>query len=90
MSRARRVIEITFGILAARFRIFRRSIIATPTHVVAYVKACVVLHNYLRVHESSVYCPKGFVNGEDGEGNIIQGQWRQQTQQGTGMISNGQ
>ena len=34
------------------------------------------MHNYLRVTEFSTYCPPGFVNGEDGTGNIMQGSWR--------------
>ena len=90
LSRARRIIENTFGILAARFRIFRRPILATPDHVISYVKACIVVHNYLRVKESSVYCPSGFVDGEDGEGNVISGQWRRETEQDTGMQRPGQ
>ncbi len=36
--------------------------------MVAYTKAAIALHNYLRTTESSVYCPPGFTDGEDGEG----------------------
>lgn len=70
------MIENTFGILAARWRIFRRPILAEPENAISYTKAAVVLHNYLRTHESSVYCPPGFVDGEDGSGNVVQGSWR--------------
>ena len=77
LSRARRVIENTFGILAARWRIFRRPILADPVNAIAYTKAAIVLHNYLRTHESLNYCPPGFVDGEDGSGNLVQGTWRE-------------
>ena len=76
LSRARRVIENSFGILAARWRIFRRPIIAEPDRVIIFSKAAIALHNYLRTNESSVYCPPGFIDGEDGAGNTINGSWR--------------
>ena len=38
LSRARRIIENTFGILSARFRIFRQPINSNPDRVVAYAK----------------------------------------------------
>ena len=41
-----------------------------------FTKAAIALHNYLRTNESPVYCPPGFVDGEDGAGNLVQGTWR--------------
>lgn len=35
-----------------------------------------MLHNYLRLHESNVYCPPCFTDRKDNEGNIINGEWR--------------
>ena len=57
LSRARRVIENSFGILATRFRIFHRPIIAGVEKVIAITKAAVALHNYLITEESSTYMP---------------------------------
>ena len=85
LSRARRIIENSFGILAARWRIFRWPIIATPEYVVLFTKAAIALHNYLRVKESTVYCPPGFVDADDGTGNLLEGEWRAQTSDDTGM-----
>ena len=42
-----RTVENAFGIMSARFRVFRQSICIEPTKVDAVVKACVV-HNFLR------------------------------------------
>ena len=49
---------------------------ANPNNFVAYAKAAIALHKCLRDTECMVYCPAGFVDGEDGEGNIIRGRWR--------------
>ena len=70
-----------------RWRIFRRPIIAQPRRAVVYAKAAIALHNYLRTTESSVYCPPGFVDGEDGEGNPIEGGWRKDDETCTNMQS---
>ena len=77
LSRACRVVENSFGILASMWRIFRRSIIATPDHAIAYTKAAIALHNYLRVTESSVYCPPGFVDTEISDAYVVSGRWRE-------------
>ena len=65
ISRARRITENTFGILAARFRIFRCSILASVESV---TKCCVALHNYLMASrltdEENAYCPNNFVDQE--------------------------
>ena len=87
LSRARRVIENTFGILASRWRIFRRPIIAAPDNVIAYTKAAIALHNYLRTVESAVYCPPGFTDSEDGDRNVVSGSWREEVDDASGGLS---
>ena len=47
LSRVRRIIENSFDILAARFRIFRRPINDQVKTVCSITKAAVALHNYL-------------------------------------------
>ena len=55
MSRARKVVEIAFGILANRWRIFHRCIHLNPDNVTTVVKATVLLHNILTVPADKVY-----------------------------------
>ena len=66
LSRARRIIEKTFEIVAARFRIFRRPILSCLETVENITKACVTLHNYLMANkifgETNSYCPNGFID----------------------------
>ena len=75
-SRARRVIENSFGILRARWRIFSRPIKATVENVENYVLAAICLHNYLRLTDNAVYTPAGFVDRKSKTGEIKQGEWR--------------
>lgn len=51
LSRARRVIENTFGILAIQWRIFRRPINASMKTTEKIVQAAVCLHNFLKRKE---------------------------------------
>ena len=87
LSRARRVIENTFGILTARWRIFTNPIKASVPNVEKYTKACIALHNYLRQTENASYCPSGFVDVEDGNGNIKLGEWRSQVAENSALIN---
>ena len=81
LSRARRVIENAFGILATRFRIYRRPIIANVDLVKNVVKATIALHNFLlisqREQDAYTYCPHNFVDQNGRRGRVIPGQWRQ-------------
>ena len=70
-SRARIVIENSFGILAARWRIFTKLIKAS----VDKVEKCAgmhFLHKYLRQAENA----SGFVDSEDCKDAIKPGEWR--------------
>ena len=66
LSRTKRIIENTFWILAARFGIFRRSILSCLETVENIVKACVTLHNYLMANnsfgETNAYCLNGYID----------------------------
>ncbi|XP_070385449.1 uncharacterized protein [Dermacentor albipictus] len=79
LSRARRVVENAFGIMAQRWRILRRPFKAKDDNVNRIVCACVALHNFL-LHESpgsrAVYCPPGTADCEDWQGQVTEGSWR--------------
>ena len=67
LSRACLTIDNTFGILFARWRIFRGPIRASRENI-RYVMAAICLYNYLRQTDSARYCPAGFVDSFDGTG----------------------
>ncbi|CAI6359554.1 unnamed protein product [Macrosiphum euphorbiae] len=50
-TRARRVVECTFGILANKWRIFHRPIDVNIDFCVRIIKACCVLHNYVSIKD---------------------------------------
>ena len=76
LSRARRVIENSFGILVARWRVFQKPIDAKPERVEKIILAAIVLHNYLKQTDNACYTPNGFVDSKNNSGNIMPGQWR--------------
>lgn len=76
LSRARRIVENSFGILAARWRVFRGLLIADPDKTTIVTQAAIALHNYLRTTDCSLYCPPGMIDSEDGAGRVVQGTWR--------------
>jgi len=79
LSRARRVIENSFGILAHWFRVFLAPICLSTKSVTALVLAAVTLHNFLRSRSASreVYCSDAAVDRKNTTtGEVISGEWR--------------
>ena len=67
LSRARRTVENTFGILANRFRVFMTPISLCPEKVKVVTLASCLLHNYLCCHATAqtVYTPPASLDTED-------------------------
>nr|CAI5836417.1 unnamed protein product [Callosobruchus analis] len=77
LSRARRIVENGFGILAARFRVFEKPMPYSPEKVVKIVKACCVLHNWLRHTKLQSKRYEYTVDTENHETGVIDpGSWR--------------
>nr|XP_015192141.1 PREDICTED: uncharacterized protein LOC102689759 [Lepisosteus oculatus] len=85
LSRARRVVENAFGILANRLRVFRTTICLEPDKVAKITLASVCLHNYLRQCRSEAYMPPALADQEDTEHQVIPGNWRRD---GAGALLN--
>ncbi|GFN80584.1 protein alp1-like [Plakobranchus ocellatus] len=72
LSRARRVVENTFGILVARFGVLKSRICLNPENIDDVVMACCVMHNFLRIKTSEQYTPQGSLDVEDPETHILE------------------
>lgn len=55
LSRARRVVENAFGILANRFRVFLTTILLSPDKVQSLILAACCLHNYMVSNNKHAY-----------------------------------
>lgn len=79
LSRARRIVENVFGIMAAVFRVFRKPMPLEPEKASLITMTCVLLHNFLRKSRisSSSYTPPGTFDSEQ-YGELIPGSWRNQ------------
>lgn len=81
LSRARRVVENAFGIMASKFRIFQSAINLHPEKVEKIVLACTALHNFLRREHQSFYTPTGSIDNENiTDGMVTPGSWREDGQ----------
>lgn len=72
LSRARRVIENVFGILANRFRVFHTSINLKLERIDKVVMACCTLHNFLCRKRQQQYIFSGSVDQENIEDGTIE------------------
>ena len=73
LSRARRVVENAFGILAVRWQVFYRTLNCTPEMATLIVQACVVLHNFLCDTQSPSSLHGDFTRSD---GQLVPGNWR--------------
>ncbi|XP_029679979.1 uncharacterized protein LOC115245692, partial [Formica exsecta] len=78
LSRARRTIENTFGILVSQWRILKRPIICTVEKSMKIVQAIVCLHNWLRKQDIGVnqYVDETLVDQDRPDG-FVPGSWRE-------------
>ena len=74
LSRARRVSENAFGILANRFQVLLSTMQHSPSTVKLIVETCCLLHNLMRTRYPGVQNP--LLDREDDDHNIIPGEWR--------------
>lgn len=79
VSRARRIVENAFGILASRFRIFQKPIPTNDQTTDKIIRASCALHNWLRLTSPGHYFPRGCVDEEDiDSGSVSEGSWRRE------------
>ena len=79
-NRARRLSENLFGIMANICRFLRNVLLLSPDTIEKFVLAALTLHNFLHPNSSrSIYCPVGLQDSESINGNIILGNWHQET-----------
>ena len=68
-SRARRIVECTFGILVQRFRVFDRRMYLSDVNAIRVTKACVLLHNYLTPPHTEYRAIMDCLNPDDHQNN---------------------
>lgn len=81
LSRARLCIKNTFGILMSRWHILHKRLRFSVTNAEEIFKALVCLHNFIMNSDgnngcASQYCPPDWLDIEDKDGLIYEGQWR--------------
>lgn len=71
LSRAKRIVENAFGILAARFRIFHTQINIEPNNIESVVMASCAMHKFLIAHSRNHYSPSECFDQENAENGTI-------------------
>lgn len=57
LSRGRKIVECTFGMLVFKFRIFETTISCSVEKAVKIVKAACVLHNFIKKNDNIILTP---------------------------------
>jgi hypothetical protein len=89
LSRARRIVENVFGIIANRFRVLRKPMIQNPTNTENIVLAVCVLHNFLMTAQGSrsSYLQPGLLDTESTDNHEVQcGMWREEGMPSTSLL----
>ncbi len=86
LSRARRVVENAFGILANRFRVLLSTMAQDPDTVRLIVCTCCVLHNLMRTRYPQLQ--NRLLDREGDNRDIIPGEWRQDTNLEDTLVQN--
>ncbi|KAL4097421.1 hypothetical protein QTP88_022204 [Uroleucon formosanum] len=71
LSRARRIVENAFGILASRFRVFHTEINMEPKNIEKIVMTSCALHNFLIENSPTSYAPQKCFYQEDIENGSV-------------------
>lgn len=80
LSRARRTIENSFGLLVSLWRILKKPIEATVDNTTSIVKAIICLHNWLRKQDKdNNYIQENMVDRNE-ENDFIPGLWRDEVE----------
>lgn len=79
LSRARRIIENVFGLIAARFRVLRKPINVDADKTRRITLACCALHNFMMSQNVGVYAPTGTFDRYNADGSFVPGEWRGET-----------
>ena len=74
LSRARRIVENTFGILAHRFQLLLTTMQLPPENATRVVMACVTLHNLMRIRYPNLQ--NLALDVERADHNVVPGAWR--------------
>ncbi|XP_037781859.1 protein ALP1-like [Penaeus monodon] len=75
LSRARRVADNAFGILASKFRVLLQPIASKPVFIKDIIFATVVLHNFLQMRNGKPVSPELLQREDQEKGIIISGEW---------------
>ena len=85
LSRPRPISKNAFGILADRWRVFRKPFLLKPEQIKVITYSVLILHNFLRSESTTgkIYIPPNLIDFDDGCGNVIPGDWRKDAPSGT-------